>query len=170
MAAYAIINKMTLLGTTWSAPSTAPGVIVPLPTIAGTISSASDISAYVRGGGEPAFNTEMKETTNQASGGYKNVIPGITSGDDLVFECNSDQAASSLDVLIRSTLGGISRAGASPIYVDIKGINTARAVTNPSFVAAVYISKWAPIMGATGDVVSTQLVLTVTGQFGQLTA
>jgi hypothetical protein len=170
MAAYTIISKMTLLGTTWSAPSTAPGVIVPLPTIAGTITGPSDISQYVRSGGEPGWQTAMQDTTNQAAGGYAQVIPGITTGDQLVFECNSDQAASALDVIVRTTLGGVSRATSVPIYCDIKGTNSARGATNPSFVAAVYISGWGPLKGRTGDVAVTALTLTITGQFGQLTA
>jgi hypothetical protein len=168
MAAFVITSKTTLLGTAWT--GTAPGPNVDPTTITGTISSSSNISSFVRGGGEPSFQTAMEETTGQGAYAFRTVIPGITSGDDLVFEANSDTAASQLDAIIRSTLGGVARAGASPIYVDIKRTSAARGATNPSFVAACHISKWAPIMGATGAVASTQLVLTITGSFTELTS
>lgn len=168
MAAFTIISKTTLLGTTWS--GTAPGPNVDPSTIAGTISSASNISSYITGGGEPSFQTAMEETTGQGAYGFKTVIPGITSGDDLVFDINSDAAAAAVDSIIRTTLGGVSRAGSSPIYCDIKRTSASRGSTNPSSVFAVFISKWAPILGATGAVAKTQLVLTVTGSFADLVA
>lgn len=167
MAAFVITSKMTLLGTAWT--GTAPG-LPGTQTISGTITSTSDISTFVRGGGEPGWKTAMESTTNEGSGGYSAVIPGITTGDDLVFECNSDQAASQLDVIVRTTLGGVSRAGSVPVYVDIKPTNAARSVTNPSFVAAVFISAWSPFAGSVGGVAIGRLTLTTTGAFGQLTA
>lgn len=165
MAAFTITDKTTLLGVAWT--GTAPG-LPGTQTIAGTIATPLNISAFVTGGGEPGWNTAMEETTNQGSGAYRAVIPGITAGDDLVFECNSDTAASQLDAIIRTTLGGVSRAGSSPIYVDIKRTSASRGTTNMSFVAACYISGWKPIQGATGAVSKTQLTLTVTGAFTEL--
>lgn len=116
------------------------------------------------------WNANMVDITNFGSLGYSVVIPGITSGDDLVFECNSDWAASQLGPIVRTTLGGIARAASAPIYVDVKPTNSARSATNPSFVAAVYISKWAPVSGGVGDAATAQLTLTITGTFTDLTA
>lgn len=168
MAAFTIISKTTLLGTAWT--GTAPGPNVDPTTIAGTISSASNISSYVRGGGEPTFTTAMEETTGQGAYGFRTVIPGITSGDDLVFEINGDAAASAVDSIIRTTLGGVARAGSSPIYCDIKRTSASRSSTNPSSVYAVHISKWSPFKGSTGGVAIGELVLTVTGSFADLTS
>ena len=167
MAAYVNISRTILLGTAWT--GTAPGS-PGTQTIAGTITSTSDISSYTIGGGEPGWNTSMEDITNFASGGYKSVIPGLTEGDELSFDCNSDQAASQLDTIIRTTLGGVSRAGSAAIYVDVKPTSAARLATNPSFVAAVWISKWTPFMGSVGARAGANLTLTVTGAFGQLTA
>jgi hypothetical protein len=167
MAAFVITSKMTLLGTAWT--GTAPGK-PGTQTVAGTITTPSDISQFVRSGGEPGWTTAMEAVTNQASGGYVSVIPGLTSGDDLVFECNSAQAAGELDVIVRTTLGGVSRAGSNPVFVDIKPTNAARSTTNPSFVAAVFISAWSPFAGGAGNVASGKLTLTVDGAFGQLVA
>jgi hypothetical protein len=165
VAAFVITSKTVELGTGWT--GTAPGANV---TISGTVTSGSDISAYLVGGPDPGWDVDQVETTNNASGGYTEVIPGITTGDDLVLDCNSDQAASALDQIIRTTLGGVSVAGSSPIYVDIKPTSAARSTTNPSFVAAVYISKWAPYSGDVGDRAAGQLTLTITGKFDTLTA
>jgi hypothetical protein len=167
MPAFVIVSKTTLLGTAWT--GTAPG-LPGTQTISGTVTTPSDISSFVTSGGEPGFVTAMEETTNQGSGAYRAVIPGITTGDDLVFDCNSDTAAAQLDAIIRTTLGGVARAGSNPIFVDIKRTIAARSATNPSFVAACFISSWKPIMGATGAVAKTQLTLTVTGAHGELTS
>jgi hypothetical protein len=155
-----------LLGTAWT--GTAPGVAVATP--AGTITAASDITSFVKGGGEPGWSAAMMDTTTFGSLGYTCVIPGLTSGDDLTFDCNSDWAASQLGVIVRTTLGGVARAGSAPIYVDIKPTNAARSATNPSFVAACYISAWKPYMGAVGDRAAASLVLKVTGTFIDLTS
>lgn len=166
MAAFVNTSRMVLLGTAWT--GTAPGPTVVTPS--GTITSASDISAFVVGGGEPAWNANMVDITNFGSLGYSVVIPGITTGDTLTFDCNSDWAASQLGPIVRTTLGGVARPGAAPIYVDIKPTNAARGTANPSFVAAVYISKWSPYSGNVGDRAAASLELTITGTFTDLVA
>lgn len=166
MAAFVNTNRMILLGTAWT--GTAPGVGVATP--AGTITTPTDISGFVRGGGEPSFNAAMIDDTTFGSLGYTAVIPGLTSGDDLTFDCNSDFAASQLRAIIQTTLGGIARPGTAPIYCDIKPTNAARGTANPSFVAACYIKSYKPFQGAVGDRASTQLVLSITGTFTDLTA
>lgn len=169
MSSFVLVNKTILIGTTWSAPSTAPGPIVPLPTIAGTISGSSDISRYCTSGDHGA-TTAMESVVNFASGGYEEVIPGLTSGDDIVLECNSDNAASALYSIVTTTLGGLSRAGSSPVYVDIKATSSSRSATNPSFVAAVWLKAWTPFAGAAVKPAKAKLTLAVTGQFTYLTA
>jgi hypothetical protein len=167
VAAFVLVSKTILIGTTWSAPSTAPGPIVPLPTIAGTISSSSDLTPYSTAA-DTGMATAMQDVTNFASGGYMQVIPGITTGDNIVIQANSDYAASQIYAIVNTTLGGLSRAGSSPVYVDIKQTSAARGATNPSFVAAVYISSWKPGSGSVGNKAAMELTLTVTGQFAHL--
>lgn len=167
MAAFVNISRMPLLGTAWT--GTAPG-LPGTQTISGTITSTSDISTYVVGGGDFGWTTAQEPTTNHGSGGYVTTIPGLTSGDDLVFDCNSDAAAAALDVIIRTTLGGVSRAGSSPIYVDLKPTSAARGATNPSLVAACFITKWSPWTGNVGARAAASLTLTITGAFGYLTS
>jgi hypothetical protein len=166
MAQFVNVSRTVLLGTSWT--GTAPGVGVATPS--GTITSASDITSYLKGGGDPAWNANMVDVTSMGSLGYTCVIPGLTTGDDLVFDCNSDWAASQLGPIVRTTLGGVARPGSSPIYVDIKPTNASRSATNPSFVAAVYIKKWTPYSGGVGDRAAAQLTLTITGTFVDLTS
>jgi hypothetical protein len=166
MAAFVNISRTILLGTAWT--GTAPGPVVVTP--AGTITTPSDITPFVKGGGDASFNAAMVDTTTFGSLGYTCVIPGLTSGDDLQLDCNSDWAATQLGVIVRTTLGGVARPGTAPIYVDVKPTNAARSATNPSFVAAVYIKSWKPYTGNVGDRAAATLTLTITGTYTDLTS
>jgi len=166
MAAFANISRTTLMGTTWTGTAPGPAVVTP----SGTIASTSDITPFVVSGGDPGWSANMVDITHMGALGYTVVIPGITTGDTLVFEANSDWAASQLGVIVRTTLDGVARPGDVPIYVDIKPTSAARSATNPSFVAAVYISKWMPYGGAVGSKAAATLELTITGTFVDLTS
>jgi hypothetical protein len=159
MAAFVVTARTILLGTAWTGTAPGPTIVTP----AGTISTPSDISGYVVSGGEPSWTAAMIDVTNMGSLGYTSVIPGITTGDDLVFDCNADETALALGVIVRTTLGGIARPGSVPIYFDIKPTVAARSATNPSFVGAAYIKKWQPRNGAVGARAVSQLVLGITG-------
>ena len=169
MASFALVSKTIGIGTTWSAPATAPGFIVPAPTIAGTISAGSDLTPYARQS-DAGASTSMLDVTTFASAGYNTVIPGITTGDDIVIDAVSDFAASQLYAIVNTTLGGLSRATSTAVYVDVKNTSVARGATNPSFVAAVWISAWKPASGSVGAAAMASLTLTITGQFGYLAA
>ena len=162
MAAFVNTSRMVQLGAAWT--GTAPG-LPGTQTISGTITSASDISAYVMGG-EFSGSAAMQDGTNFASGGYTVQYPGLKSGDDIVFEAISDYAASLLYVIINTTLGGLG----SLVYGDLKPTNSARGATNPSTVFAAYISKWSPYGGNVGDLAKASLTLTITGKFTDLTS
>lgn len=166
MAAFVNVSRMVLLAT--AVTGTAPGPTVVTP--AGTLTTPSDISSFVRSGGDPAWKAAMVDITNFGSLGYTVVIPGITTGDTLTFVCNSDWAASQLGPIVRTTLGGVARPASAPIYGDIKNNNAARSATNPSFFFAAYISKWGPYAGAVGDAATSALELTITGTFVDLTS
>lgn len=168
MAAFVNISRTILLGTAWT--GTAPGPGVTVGSISGTISSSSDITSYVVGGPDPGWSAAEVDVTNFASQGFSVVIPGITSGDDLVLDANSDWAASQLNAIVRTTLGGVARPGSSPIYVDVKPTSSSRSATNPSFVAACYITKWTPYAGSVGSRAAASLTLRITGSFTDLTS
>jgi len=168
MAAFPAIDRTVLLGTAWT--GTAPGVGVAVGTIAGTITTPSNITPFLRAGAEPTWSANMVDFNNMGALGFSVVLPGITSGDDLVCDCNSDWAASQLGPIVRTTLGGIARPNTSPIFVDVKPTSAARSVTNPSFVAACFIKQWMPYGGSVGERTPGRLVLAITGSFTDLTS
>ena len=89
MAAFAVTSKTIQLAAAWT--GTAPGA-PGTQTIAGTLTSASDISAYVRSGGDAGTSVAMLDGTNYASGGYTSQYPGLKSGDDLTYDIIGDYA------------------------------------------------------------------------------
>lgn len=162
MAAFVNTSRSILLGAAWT--GTAPG-LPGTQTVSGTLTSAQDISAYVKGG-NPAVKAAMQDGTTFTSGGFVVQYPGLRSGDDITFDCLSDFAASTLYPIVQTTLGGLG----SLVYLDLKATSSARSATNPSFVAAAYISAWTPVTGAVGDLAAASLTLTITGKFDYLTA
>ena len=167
MAAFVLTAETILLGTAWT--GTAPG-LPGTQTVAGTITSTSDISTYVKSVSGPGWDIATVDTTNMGSGGYTAMIAGLTSGKPMSFDANSDLAASQLHSIIFTTLGGPSRPGSSPVYIDIKATSAARSATNPSFVAAVLLTDVASFTGSVGDRAQSAFTLTVTGAFGFLTS
>lgn len=158
------LTRTILLGAAWT--GTAPGEAVAAPS--GTITSTSDISAFVQGGGDPGWTLAENDITNYASLGYKAVLLGLISGDDLVFDALSDQAASQLRAIVMTTLGG--PAGRAAVYVDIKPTSSARGTTNPSFVAKTFIKGWRNYGGNVGETAKATLTLAISGTFVELTS
>lgn len=166
MAAFVNTSRSILLGTTWT--GTGPG-LPGTQTVSGTLASPQDISAYVRGG-NPSVQAAMQDGTTFGSGGFVVQYPGLRSGDSITFECLSDFAAATLYPIVQTTLGGLAAPGSSPIFLDLKPTSSARSATNPSFVAAGYISAWTPVTGSVGDLASASLTFTIIGKFDYLTA
>ena len=171
MAAFVFTAKTFVIGTTWSAPATAPGLGAGV-TIAGTISGGSDISAYATGG-DVGWSANMLDITNFASGGFEQSIPGLTAGDDINIPLNADFAAAAMWPILQTVFGsplGISRPGDAVRYLDVKPTSSARGSTNPSAVFGVYAMGIQQMSGSVGDKASMALVLKVTGGFSVLTA
>lgn len=162
MAAFVSTSRVIQLATAWT--GTAPG-LPGTQTVSGTLTSPQDISAYVRSG-NPATKAAMQDGTTFGSGGFMVQYPGIRSGDDITFDIVGDFAVSTVYPIVQTTLGGLGAL----VYLDTRATSLARSATNPSFVAAAYISAWQPIGGAVGDLASASLTLTLTGKFEYLTA
>ena len=160
MAATVLTNAMILAGAAWTGTSPgAPGT----QTIAGTITSTSDLSAYCTNVELPE-EVNMVDAANFGSGGYMIRLPGLKSaGIGLGFI--NDYAGSALDQILRVTFGF-----GTLIYLDIKPTNSARSATNPSFVFATYISDYKPIVGSVGALSAPSVNWQTTGAFGYLTA
>jgi len=164
MPAFINVNRSILLGTAWTG-AVAPGAMGSAAlSNTGTLTSAQDISAFVKSG-NPSVSVATQDTTTFGSGGFTQVIPGLRNGDSITFECLSDFAASQLYPIVQTTLGGLAAA----VFLDIKATNAARGVTNPSFVAFGFISAWTPAMGSVGDAAMASLTVTISGRFGDIT-
>jgi hypothetical protein len=163
MAAFVNTSRMVLLGTAWSGGS-APG-LPGTQTVAGTITTPQDISGFTMDGA-PSTSVAMQDGTTFGNGGFVVQYPGLKSGDTISFDLVADYAASQLFSIVETTLGGLAAA----VFVDLKPTNATRSATNPSFVAAAWISKWAPFSGAVGSLAKGGLEITITGKFGYLTA
>jgi hypothetical protein len=162
MAAFVNTSRVVLLGAAWT--GTAPG-LPGTQTISGTITTSQDLSAYVRSN-DVSTSAAMQDGTTFGNGGFVVQYPGLQSGDDITLDIVADFAAATVYPIITTTLGGLGAL----VYLDFKPASGSRSATNPSFVAAAYISGWSPIRGAVGDLASHQLTLTVTGKFGYLTS
>lgn len=159
MAAFTLLSPTILAGVAWT--GTAPGGT---SAPSGTITSTSDLSPFTTSidlGEEIATN----ETTTFGSGGYITRLTGLRSA-SLSLTFNQDYAASQLDAILFTTLGGL---GAS-IYLDIKATSAARSATNPSFVYQAIITELMPISGGVGDTAEFSVNWEITGRFGRLTS
>jgi hypothetical protein len=167
MAAFVLTSKTILIGTAWT--GTAPGGSA---TPSGTITSPVDISVSVFQGADVGMNTAMVSTTNFASGGFEQMIPGLRSGDDLQIVMNQDYAASETWADITGVFGSlaISAPGDAVRYIDIKPTSSARSTTNPSYVFGVYAKGVQAIQGSVGDKAQVALTLQITGAFAALTS
>jgi hypothetical protein len=160
---------MILLGTAWT--GTAPGA-PGTQTISGTITTTQNISAYTSAGADVGWSTDMVDFTDNASGGFKEFLPGLTSGDDIAIPLHADFASSQVWSMLQTVFGtlAVSRPGDVERYVDIKPTVSARSATNPSAVLAVFSKGIVPIQGGVGDKAVSALTLQVSGAFGVLTA
>ena len=107
-----------------------------------------------------------QDGTTFGTGGFVAMYPGLKSGDNIVLDALSDFAASQLHAIINTTLGGLGAL----VYLDQMPTSAARGTTNPSFVAACYISGYKPFTGAVGALAIASVELTVSGAFAYLTA
>lgn len=161
MAAFVLSSSMPLVGAAWT--GTAPG-LPGTQTVSGTITSTSDLSTYTKSV-SVSLEAAQQTTTNFGSGLFETNLAGIKSG-SVTFSFNQDLAASQLYIIINTTLGGLG----SLAYLDLKATSSARGATNPSLVAAMYLTSWPVISGAVGDVNTVDVTWRFTGAFAFLTS
>lgn len=159
MASLVLTNTMTLVGTAWSTVAPGPGN----PTVAGTITSATDFSDHI-------FDVQMgpkaamQDFTTFGENGFYAQKPGLLSA-DLTINFNQDFAASSVDATFGA--GVLAR---TLYYIDIKPTSAARGATNPSYVYAAYLTGYPVIGQSVGNKAAVQVGFAVTGTFARLTA
>lgn len=161
MSAIVLTNATISAGAAWT--GTAPG-LPGTQTVAGTITTASDLSTYCTSVTLP-LTIGTDDATNFGSGGFRVVLSAIKST-DVGLNLNNDFAASALNDILRTTLGGLG----ATVYLDVRATSAARSATNPSYVFACVITSLQPINGAIGSINSMSLTWPSTGKFEVLTA
>jgi hypothetical protein len=165
VAVFAFTSAYVGLSTVWS--GTAPGG-TSTPAGVGT-TNLTDISSMCTMV-EMSFESDELDHTALASGGYRQKITGLATG-NINLTINQDFAASAGDALfgIGGTFGW-APAQSTPYYIDIRPTSAARSATNPSFVAAWVSTTYQPITGSVGDLAVITLSLPLTGRVGRLTS
>jgi hypothetical protein len=161
MAISVLTNASVQLAAAWT--GTAPG-LPGTQTIAGTLTTASDISAFTQSVGVET-SSAMQDGTTFGTGGFVANYAGLKSG-QLTLNLLNDFAASQLDAIIRTTLGGLG----ATVYYDVKPTSSARGTSNPSYVGAVILADWKPITTQVGNLTVVSVTWPITGAFTTLTA
>lgn len=161
MSAIVLTNATITVGAAWT--GTGPG-LPGTQTVSGTITSASDLSTYCTSVSIP-LTIATQDATNFGSGAFRVMLGGIKSS-DIALSLNNDFAASALNDILRTTLGGLGAL----VYIDIRPTSAARSATNPSYVFAVLLTEIQPVTGSVGSINAMSLTWPSTGAFATLTA
>lgn len=159
MASLVLTSATTLYGTAWSTVAPGPGN----PTVAGTITSATDFSDHIKQI-TMNLNVAMQDFTTFGDGAFIAQKPGL-KGADISIDFNQDFAASTVDAVF-----GAALIAGTLVYLDIKPTNAARGVTNPSYVYACYVQSYPPIGQTVGDRSAATVGFAVTGTYARLTS
>jgi hypothetical protein len=157
VAVATLISPKILVGTAWT--GTAPGISN--PTVTGTISSSTDLSAWCKEVSLPE-TVAMQDSTTFGAGGFAQNVPGLSSM-SVTLTFYQDFAATAT----YATLASLALAK-TLTYWDVNGTTSARSATNPSLVFAAYIATFDFLSAAVGNVPEVPLALTITGKWGHL--
>lgn len=159
MSALVLTSAMTLYGTAFSTVGPGPGN----PTVAGTITSATDFSDHVF---QVSLGNKvaMQDFTTFGDGAFVTQKPGLKSS-DIQIDFNQDFAASSVDAIF-----GAAQLAGTLVYLDFKPTSSARGTTNPSYVYAAYVMEYPPMGQSVGDRAAASVKFGVTGTYARLTS
>jgi hypothetical protein len=105
---------------------------------------------------------EDKDTTTFASGGAKEVLGGLESG-EISITFKQDYASGQLDetmwALRRSVVTFKTRAGIGAV-----------STSNPQYSGSILINEWTPISGSVGDVAEADVTFPLSGPMVRATS
>src|SRR5580693_5904761 len=93
-----------------------------------------------------AVEAEVKDVTVFTSGGFKENLSGLKSG-NLQIGWKNDLAAGALDELMWALF-----IASAAVTFEVRAVNSARSTSNPGYTGSVIINEWTPITGSPGDV------------------
>jgi hypothetical protein len=113
---------------------------------------------------ELAVDAEAKDVTVFASGGFKENLSGLKSG-NLAVTFDNDVVLAQLD----DTMWTLFIASA-PVTFEVRAASAARSTSNPGYTGSVIITGWTPITGSPGDVNAFSVTYPTTGAIVRNTA
>lgn len=164
--AIAALNSLYIAVAASTTGGTAPGG-ASAPTGC-SLSSASDISAYVTGI-QQEVTAATPTVTTFGSGGFEAFVAGLKSG-SLSLTLLNDYAASALNSLI-GVAGSIRPVGSSSlIYIEVRPSSGSRSTSNPGFICAAINRNFQTFNASVGEVPTCTWNPQITGGFAELTA
>lgn len=106
---------------------------------------------------ELAVEAEVKDVTVFTSGGFKENLSGLKSG-NLQIGWKNDLAAGALDELMWALF-----IASAAVTFEVRAVNTARSTSNPAYTGSVIVNGWTPITGSPGDVNEFSVTYPTTG-------
>lgn len=123
--------------------------------------NGTDLTEYCRKA-ELSTEVEDKDVTTYASGGWKEVLGGLKSG-ELSLEFLQDVAATELDSIMWPLLGTV-------VSFSVRLSQAAVGTSNPSYSGSVLINGWNPIEGSVGDEASVSVGYPTSGAVTRATS
>jgi hypothetical protein len=106
------------------------------------IIAGNNLSAYTKKA-EVGVEVDEKDVTNFASGGWKEVLGGIKSG-ELSCDFLQDFAAAGLDSILWPLFGTV-------VTFEVRPTSAVAGASNPKWTGNVLIKELNPISGSVGD-------------------
>ena len=110
--------------------------------------NGNDLSEYCRKG-EVTAEVEDKDVTTYASGGWKELLGGLKSG-ELSVEFLQDVAAGEIDSIMWPLLGAV-------VPFTVRLSQAAVSASNPEYSGSILINAWNPVEGSVGDEASVSV-------------
>lgn len=123
--------------------------------------NGTDLSSYLTKG-ELGLESDAQETTNYGSGGWKEFLGGLKSG-ELSLDYLNDVAAAAIDSIMWPLFGTVV-----PFVVRVD--NTAVSASNPQYSGSILVKEWKPIGGGVGDVNGAGVSYPTTGAVSRAVA
>jgi len=123
--------------------------------------AGTDYGAYFSSA-ELSVDVEDKETTNFGSGGWKEFLGGLKSG-QIKLNLLNDVAAASVDSVLWPLLGTV-------VAFELRTSTAVVGTSNPKWTGSFVMTQYSPIGGSVGDVNSSGLSWPTTGAITRATA
>jgi len=124
---------------------------------------STDISALgVLKSAELTVEAEVKDVTNHASGGWKEVLAGIKSA-SLKIIFFQDFAAANIDAKMWPLIGTV-------VTFAMRATSAAASATNPSYSGSILINGWNPVEGSVGDEATVSVTYQTSGAVSRATS